>query len=268
MTKMVDVKSLNAFKTDGVTILRNIISDWVETLRAGIAWNLAHPGPSRRSYQGDCGDGEFHSDYCNWQRVSEYKDFIFNSSIGQIAAELMESESVRLFHEHILIKEVKADVATPWHQDQPYYCVEGPKTVSFWIPLDHVSRDRTLEFIAGSHLSGNLYQPQFFNGKPLNEGDQMTPVPDVAANRNKFDIRGWSIEPGDVIAFDFRTVHGAPPNTSRTEQRRAFSLRLVGDNARFVRHEGRVTSPPFPDVILKHGAPLEGKDFPLLYQTN
>ena len=268
MTKMVDVKSLNAFKTDGVTILRNIISDWVETLRAGIAWNLAHPGPSRRSYQGNCGDGEFHSDYCNWQRVSEYKDFIFNSSIGQIAAELMESESVRLFHEHILIKEVKADVATPWHQDQPYYCVEGPKTVSFWIPLDHVSRDRTLEFIAGSHLSGNLYQPQFFNGKPLNEGDQMTPVPDVAANRNKFDIRGWSIEPGDVIAFDFRTVHGAPPNTSRTDQRRAFSLRLVGDNARFVRHEGRVTSPPFPDVILKHGAPLEGKDFPLLYQTS
>ena len=268
MTKMVDVKSLNAFKTDGVAILRNIISDWVETLRAGIAWNLAHPGPSRRSYQGDCGDGEFHSDYCYWQSVSEYKEFIFNSSIGQIAAELMESESVRLFHEHILIKEVKADVATPWHQDQPYYCVEGPKTVSFWIPLDHVSRDRTLEFIAGSHLSGNLYQPQFFNGKPLNEGDQMTPVPAVAANRNKFDIRGWSIEPGDVIAFDFRTVHGAPPNTSRTDQRRAFSLRLVGDNARFVRHEGRVTSPPFPDVILKHGAPLEGKDFPLLYQTS
>ena len=86
MTKMIDVKSLNAFKTDGVAILRNIISDWVETLRAGIAWNLAHPGPSRRSYQGDCGDAEFHSDYCNWQRVSEYTDFIFKSSIGQIAA--------------------------------------------------------------------------------------------------------------------------------------------------------------------------------------
>ena len=95
----------------------------------------------------------------------------------------------------------------------------------------------------------------------------MTPVPDIAANRDKFDIRGWSIEPGDVIAFDFRTVYGAPPNKSRTDQRCVFSLRLLGDNARFVRHERWVTFPPFSDVILKHGAPLEGKDFPLLYQT-
>ena len=84
MTKMVDVKSLNAFKTDGVAILRNIISDWVETLRAGIASNLAHPGLSRRSYQGDCGDGEFHSDYCSWPRVSEYKDLILTPPLGKL----------------------------------------------------------------------------------------------------------------------------------------------------------------------------------------
>lgn len=266
MTKLVDLKSVNAFKSDGVTIIRNVIGEWIETLRAGVAWNLLNPGPSRRSYKGDFGDGEFHSDYCNWQRVSEYKDFIFNSPIGQIAAELMESRSVRLFHEHILIKEEDADVSTPWHQDQPYYCAEGPKTVSFWIPLDHVSRDRTLEFIAGSHRSGEFYQPQFFNGTPLNEGDGLTPVPDISKNRNQFDIRGWAIKPGDVIAFDFRTVHGAPPNTSLTEQRRAFSLRLVGDDARFVRYEGRATSPPFSDVTLEHGALLEGEDFPILYR--
>jgi len=29
---------------------------------------------------------------------------------------------------------------TPWHQDQPYYNIEGRQNVSFWIPVDPVSR--------------------------------------------------------------------------------------------------------------------------------
>jgi hypothetical protein len=42
-------------------------------------------------------------------------------------------------------------------------------------------------------------------------------------------------------------------------------LRLVGDGTRFVRREGIKTSPPFPDVALANGAPLDGAQFPMLY---
>ena len=41
-------------------------------------------------------------------------------------------------------------MATPWHQDNPYYFVEGKQTISFWSPLDQVS-DATLRCVAGSH---------------------------------------------------------------------------------------------------------------------
>ena len=51
---------------------------------------------------------------------------------------LMGSRSVRLFHEHVLVKEPNADVPTPWHHDQPYYCVDGDQNVSMWIALDAV----------------------------------------------------------------------------------------------------------------------------------
>lgn len=265
---IIDEETAGAFEKDGVTVLRGLFADWVETLREGVAWNLANPGPSGRNYQGENGAGRFHSDYCNWQRVPQYEDFIFNSPVARASAALMGSGTVQLFHEHILIKDADADVPTPWHQDQPYYCVECPKTVSFWIPLDDVSRDRSLEFIAGSHLTGQFYQPQFFNGNPLNEGDEMVPVPDVNSDRERFDIRGWAVSPGDAVAFDYRTVHGAPANTSQTDQRRAFSLRLVGEGARFIRHEGRQTSPPFPDVTLAHGAPLEGPEFPVIFPNS
>jgi ectoine hydroxylase-related dioxygenase (phytanoyl-CoA dioxygenase family) len=267
MSYQVDDDAVAEFDEHGVTVIRGAFQEWVEPLRAGIRFNIENPGPSGRSYQGDAGGGRFLSDYCNWQRIPEYRDFIFNSPAASIAARLMHALTVQLFHEHVLVKEAKAGVPTPWHQDAPYYCVQGPKTVSLWIPLDDVPRERTLEFVAGSHKAGKLYQPQFFNGNPINEGDGLDVIPDINSNRGDYDIRGWALAPGDAVAFDFRTIHGAPVNDSPSAQRRAFSLRLVGDGAKFVRREGMATSPPFPDVTLRDGDNLEGDEFPILLQA-
>ncbi len=267
MTEQLDTATISAFQNDGATVLRGVFADWVEELRKGIASNMEIPGPDSKIYTGENGSGRFFGDYCNWQRIPEYHNFIFNSPAAKIGAQLMNSNTVRLFHEHVLVKEAQAGVPTPWHQDQPYYCVEGPKTVSIWIPLDDIPRDRTLEFVAGSHLTGKLYRPQRFNGQALNESDGLEPVPDIDGNRDEFQILGWELFPGDAVAFDYRTIHGAPANNSASSQRRAFSLRLVGDDARFARREGNVTSPPFPAVGLEHGQPLDADEFPMLYQS-
>jgi len=173
----------------------------------------------------------------------------------------MQSSQAQLFHEHILIKEPKTAVATPWHHDMPYYCLDGPKTVSLWIPLDEVPRERTLEFVAGSHLWEKSFRPQRFNGQPLNETDNLEDIPNIEDNRDHYNIVGWDLQPGDAVAFDFRTLHGAPGNNSPSEQRRAFSLRLVGDDIRFVRRKGIVTSPPFNEVKLEYGDKLIGVNF-------
>jgi ectoine hydroxylase-related dioxygenase (phytanoyl-CoA dioxygenase family) len=66
------------------------------------------------------------------------------------------------------------------------------------------------------------------------------------------------------VAFNYMTLHGAPANASKSDQRRAFSLRLLGDDARFARREGRKTSPPFRDVALANGAAMDAPEFPLL----
>ena len=50
-------------------------------------------------------------------------------------------------------------------------------------------------------------------------------MPDIDANPDKFDIRVWALEPGDAIAFDFRTMHGAAANQGMGTRRRAFSAR-------------------------------------------
>ena len=253
------------FRDKGVTVLRGVFSDWVKTLQDGIAANMQDPDPMARIYEGENGGGRFFVDYCNWGRIPEYKDFIFNSPAAEIGAELMESKKVQLFHEHVLVKEAATGVPTPWHQDAPYYCVSGPKTLSLWIPLDVVPRETTLEFVSKSHKWGKFYRPQRFDGTALNEDDGLENIPDINGNREAYDIIGWALEPGDAVAFDYKTIHGAPANTSATSERRAFSLRLVGDDISFVRREGIVTSPPFPKVTLQNNAPLIADEFPVLF---
>ena len=255
---------IESFARDGAVPLYGLLNDWVETLRAGIARNMAEPSPDAKIYTGQAGAGRFFGDYCNWARIAEYRDFIFNSPAAEIGRTLMKSRGVRLFHEHVLVKEAAADVATPWHQDQPYYCVDGGQTVSLWIPLDPVPRERTLEFVGGSHAWEKYFRPERFNKTPLNENDGLEPVPDIDGNRGGYRVLGWALEPGDAVAFNYRTLHGAPANTSPSQQRRAFSLRLIGDDVRFARRAGVVTSPPFRDVQLAHGAVMDAPEFPLL----
>ena len=143
-----------AFRADGVVVLRGCFADWVEILRAGVARNLESPGPDARIYDGSPGKGRHFGDYCNWDRIPEFRRFIFESPAASIAARLMGSRTVRLFHEHVLVKEPNSDVPTPWHHDQPYYSVDGTQTCSLWIPLDRVPRETVPEFVAGSHRWG------------------------------------------------------------------------------------------------------------------
>lgn len=264
MSQKLPTETIEAYRRDGAVAIRGMFSAWVEKLREGIARNMAAPGPDVKIYTGENGGGRFFGDYCNWDRIPEYRDFIFHSPAADIGRQLMGSKTVRLFHEHVLVKEASADVATPWHQDQPYYCVDGDDTVSLWIPLDAVPRERTLEFVAGSHRWGKYYRPERFNKTPLNANDGLEPVPDINGQRDKFNVIGWALEPGDAVAFNYKTLHGAPANNSASEQRRAFSLRLLGDDARFARREGVVTSPPFRGVTLRHGAVMDAAEFPLL----
>jgi ectoine hydroxylase-related dioxygenase (phytanoyl-CoA dioxygenase family) len=252
-----------AFRDDGAVLLRGIFADWVETLRAGIERNIAAPSPDVRIYTGAGGKGRFFGDYCNWDRIPEYRDFIFNSPAARLGAQLMGSRSVRLFHEHVLVKEPDADVPTPWHHDQPYYNIDGAQTCSLWIPLDSVPRDTAVEFVAGSHRWGRWFRPERFNKTALNEGDGLEPVPDIDGARGAYRILGWPVEPGDAIAFSYLTLHGAPANRQSTNRRRAFSLRLVGDDARWAERKG-ATSPPFRNVRLAHGDVLAAPEFPLL----
>lgn len=138
-------EDIATYSRDGVCVLRGAYSgEWLAALRTCVERNLADPGPWAGEHGG--AEGSFFDDYCNWQRISEYRAFAYDSPAAEIAAAVMQSPSAQFFHEHVLVKELGTVKRTPWHQDAPYYCVDGSQTVSFWIPLDPVAKDGCSEF--------------------------------------------------------------------------------------------------------------------------
>lgn len=251
------------FQEKGAVLIKGAFADYVEEARQAIEENKANPSWRERTYQPDDGSAPFFQDYCVWSKFDGYRLLVAESPMAEMAAQLMHSKSARVFHEHVLVKEPGNSIVTPWHQDQPYYLVEGKQTVSFWVPLDPIPRERTIEYVAGSHLWDKSFRPTRFDGTPLFENDTSETVPNVDERRDELEILGWAVEPGDAVAFSFRTLHGAPANASPI-RRRVISVRWVGDDAVFADRLGK-TSPAFPDLDYKAGSPFEGEDFPVLF---
>lgn len=254
-----------AFEVDGAVVVRGAFSpEWVELARQAIDANLADLSPHAKRASAD-DDGAFVEDFCSWQRLPAMERFIRASPAASIAAELMDTSTVRLYHDHVLVKEPGTRQRTPWHQDQPYYNVGGRQNVSMWMPVDAVPRESTLEFVAGSHL-GPWYMPRSFldgEAKWFAPGE-LEDLPDVDGDPDRYRVLGWELEPGDAVFFHMLTLHSSGGSARR---RRVLSVRFLGDDAV---HAPRrwATSPPFPGLEdeLAPGAPMDHPLFPLVWR--
>lgn len=257
-------EDIEAFGRDGAVCIRGLFRGWEDEIAAGIERNMREPGPYAADYLTAGQPGRFFDDYCNWTRIPEFVRLVRDSPSAAAAAALMKSGSAQFFHDHVLVKEPGTAKPTPWHQDSPYYFVDGSQTVSFWIPIDPV-KDATLRLIAGSHRWEKPVLPvRWFNDANFygDAGDYL-PVPDPDRDPS-LRVLEWEMEPGDAVAFDFRTVHGARGNETAA-RRRALSLRWVGDDARYVSRPGR-TSPPFPGHGMTPGQRLREDLFPIIIE--
>jgi ectoine hydroxylase-related dioxygenase (phytanoyl-CoA dioxygenase family) len=266
--EMVSETLIEQFQRDGAVRIPRLFTpaDMAE-LVAGIDLNLARLSPRAKIASAATDPGRFVEDFCNWQDNPHYRRFIFDTPLAETAARLMRSTTARLYHDHMLTKEPSTRQPTPWHQDQPYYNIEGRQNVSFWIPADPVSRASTLEFVAGSHLGPWLMPRSFMDSqaKWFPEGS-LADLPDIEANRDRYPVLGWELEPGDAVCFHMLTLHAAR-GVDGTRRRRVFSVRFLGDD---IVHAPRrwITSPDFPGLVdeLPAGAPMHHPLFPELWR--
>ncbi len=255
-----------AYQRDGAVCIRSLFTDdEIGLCREGIDENIRSASPYAIGASRPDDPGYFIEDFCNWQRIEAYSRFITRTPVGGVAAALMQCGTARLYHDHLLVKEPNTRQKTPWHQDLPYYNVEGRQNCSMWLPVDPVPRAATLEFVAGSHLGPWLMPRSFMSNeaKWFPEGS-LEDLPDIEGNRGAFDIIGWELEPGDAVFFHMLTLHAA--GSMGQGRRRVLSVRFLGDDMRHAPRRWR-TSPPFPGLEdeLPAGAQLEHPLFPVLW---
>ena len=264
MKKYLSDEEVDFYQNQGAIVIKNVFKPWTDLLRTGFEKVLKEPGPhARENVKNE--EGRFFEDYCNWQRITEFKNFAEESPAAQIVAEATGSKSIQLFHEHIFVKDPGTVKETPWHQDMPYYCVDGNDTGSFWIPLDPISKDNSLQILLGSHKFPKLVRPtKWSNNQPwYSDDNNFMDMPDlIAMDKN---ILKSEMNLGDAILFNFKVLHYSPGN-SENIPRRAFSMRFIGDDVKYIDRGGE-TSPPFKGIDLKIGAKMREDWFPVVWSN-
>jgi len=247
------------YSADGVVMLRNAVSpDWIEVLGRGMDRGLANPTARARTWNRDEQGGTTHYDGQAWLHIPEYKDFVLNGPLGAIAGEVMGCSRINFFFDTIFVRTTGVQFRTPFHQDEPYWSVEGFDCSSAWMPLNPVEKRSSLEFVKGSHRWNNTYEQVSFGAMvgdvrdEVNFGSEAEPFPDVEGDRNSFEILSWDMAPGDVALFNARMIHGGSGLLAPDRDLRVFNTQWLGDDARVCfRPEGM--DPDHSEVMTAQG---------------
>jgi ectoine hydroxylase-related dioxygenase (phytanoyl-CoA dioxygenase family) len=278
LARQITQAQVDQFQNNGAIVIRQALSVAdLAALEQGIEHNLQSLSELALIASEPNDPGRFVEDFCTWQHNQHYQEVLLRSALPRYAKALMQSETVRLYHDHLLVKEPGTQQVTPWHQDQPYYNISGRQNVSFWIPIDPVPQESSLRMLARSHL-GPWYMPRTFRdqqAKWFPEGSlQELPMIDesneaaIDQQTAKQRVLSWALEPGDCVAFHMLTLHAAS-GVGPKQKRRVFSARYIGDDTRHAIRNWR-TSPPFTGLSerLAHGGKMIDPLFPLIDVTN
>lgn len=249
--KAISDDALESYERDGAVILRDVIpSEWIERMRTAIDRMMAEGNGFEMASASD--PGRFFGDSFLWRRDDEFKAFLFESPLANLAGRMMRASKVNLFYDQLFVKEPGTAARTPWHQDLPYWPVSGWQVTSIWVPFDRATPESgVVTYIKGSHLWGKLFQPRSFGATPVSRPVVYDEVPDIDEKPQEFEFITGMLNPGDAFVHHARTIHGAPGNASAHTRRRALAVRWTGDDAVYAPRPGHFLENPRYDGLRK-----------------
>ncbi|MCW5943001.1 MAG: phytanoyl-CoA dioxygenase family protein [Fimbriimonadaceae bacterium] len=175
-----------------------------------------------------------------WVNDETVRRYVLARRFGKIACDLMGCRAVRIYHDQALFKEVGGG-PTPWHQDQYYWPLSTPNTVTMWMPLVDVTSDMgTMRFASGSQVEGFIGQLKisdeseaFFDRYVAEKGYPLVGCGDMKAGDASFHT-GWTLHkaPGNagaypreamtIIYVDADATIAEPDNENRVNDMRGF----------------------------------------------
>lgn len=210
------IKLKNVFDEQTLGFFNKAVSDIVKSLNT-----MSTPLEQRSTY-----GKAFLQMFNLWREDDVIKELVFSKKIARIAANLMRTNGVRIYHDQALFKEGGVGI-TPWHADQYYWPLSSDKTITAWIPLQATPVEMgPLEFSAGSHT--------IIEGRELEIGDiSETQV----QNRLRVTDFKHVIEPFDAGEISFHSgwiFHRAGANTTK-EVRKVMTIIYMDKDMRLKR---------------------------------
>lgn len=261
---------VTAYRRDGAVVVRGLLDrGMLDLLKLGLDSYSSDPGELYTRVQSEDGGGETLAGQFPSLRNPMLREFIEQGPGAELAARLMNTDSTQLVLDQVFYKQPGRIVPTPWHQDTPFLQVRGLDMARVWASCDPSPRGVTVEVVRGSHMWNVVYDTSTMartevatsaEGEAFTYdgmGDARLPaVPDIAANRDSFDILSWDVEPGDVVVFNGNVLHGALGHPHHPHARRALAVMWGGPDLRYYRPVGPAM--PLPGAStgaeIPHGA--------------
>ena len=277
LLRTITTNEVETYHRDGVLKLSGMFDkDWIEILNKGLDANIGTPTKRSRIWYKDTSGRSMFYDHTAWQGIEEYKKFIFSSPAAQICGQLMDSATVNFFFDSVFVRSTGTQFETPWHQDEPYWSVEGYDACSLWMPLVSVKQKSSLSFVPGSHRLKTVFkQYNFGDLNPVRKKnvDQVDfsdiaeqEFPDINADPEHFGVVSWDMQPGDCIVFNGRTMHGGSGKLDDGCELRVFTTKWVGDDVRIKFRDCGMDPDHRPDMIEKGLKPGDRPDTDLYPQ--
>jgi hypothetical protein len=152
-----------------------------------------------------------------WRRSPEIAQIIFNEGLGEIAADFLGVDRVRLIHD-AMFEKIGTAPPTPWHHDSHFWNFEGAGALTFWVPLQETLPSQALSYVSRSHRDRDQ--------RLLNRFEK-------AAIPLRHRVTRAALALGDVTVHHYRTLHASTRYHTDT-LRRALTIHVIDANARLL----------------------------------
>jgi len=208
------------------------------------------------------------TDNANWAN-NTIRELATNATVGAMAARLVNTPQVRLWHDQMLYKPGQAASGKSasgnvgWHQDHGYWRCAPPDLITAWVALVDVDENNgCMQCVPGSHKWGLLDESDFFNTDLDGMKQKIS-----ALSGKPFESVPCRLRAGEVSFHHCLTIHGSGPNLTDLP-RRSLVLHLMPDHAHYI--AGSPDDNHMNAILMqregrKDGDKFEGKYWPVLF---
>ena len=221
MLTLLSQRQVEFYRENGYLVVEALLDgEELEKWRAALAEGVArHFSINARHNQGrsDHYEDVFVQCVNLWKTSEEIKQLVTDPRLGRLAAALAGVDSVRLYHDHALVKEPWAH-PTNWHVDNAMDPFHSRQSIMLWVALDDATlQNGCMYFLPGTHrcsrfdVTGNLNETRI-DGL-LADYPEWRAIEPVAAE----------VQAGGAVFINGMTAHAAGPNMT-VHPRRALAM--------------------------------------------